>query len=109
MEQTPGQQDPDPSGTSPAGEAPSSDTPASTGSPPPPGWEAPPGGAASPPPWGAVPPSGGAAPPPPVRRLYRLRNDRMVAGVASGLAAHLEWSSPSSAAWGFSSISSRGW
>jgi phage shock protein PspC (stress-responsive transcriptional regulator) len=90
MEQTPGQQDPDPSGTSPAGEAPSSDTPASTGSPPPPGWEAPPGGAASPPPWGAVPPSGGAAPPPPVRRLYRLRNDRMVAGVASGLAAHLE-------------------
>ena len=64
MEQTPDQQDPDPSGMPPAGEAP--------------------------PPWGAVPPSGGAVPPPPVRRLYRLRNDRVVAGVASGLAAHLE-------------------
>jgi phage shock protein PspC (stress-responsive transcriptional regulator) len=64
MEQTPGQQDPDASGTPPAG--------------------------AAPPPWGAVPPSAGAAPPPPVRRLYRLRNDRVVAGVASGLAAHLE-------------------
>ena len=64
MEQTPGQQDPDPSGMPPAGEAPS--------------------------PRGAVPPSGGTVPPPPVRRLYRLRNDRVVAGVASGLAAHLE-------------------
>ena len=90
MEQTPGQQGPDPSGMPPAGEAPSSDTPAYAGSTTPPGWEAPPGGAASPPPWGAVPPSGGAVPPPPVRRLYRLRNDRVVAGVASGLAAHLE-------------------
>ena len=90
MEQTPGQQGPDPSGMPPAGEAPSSDTPAYAGSTTPPGWEAPPGGAASPPPWGAVPPAGGAAPPPPVRRLYRLRNDRVVAGVASGLAAHLE-------------------
>ena len=90
MEQTPGQQGPDPSGMPPAGEAPSSDTPAYAGSTPPPGWEAPPGGAASPPPWGAVPPSGGAVPPPPVRRLYRLRNDRVVAGGASGLAAHLE-------------------
>jgi phage shock protein PspC (stress-responsive transcriptional regulator) len=64
MGQTPGQQDPDPSGMPPAGEAPS--------------------------PRGAVPPSGGTVPPPPVRRLYRLRNDRVVAGVASGLAAHLE-------------------
>ena len=64
MEQTPDQQDPDPSGMPPVG--------------------------GSPPPWGAVPPSGGAVPPPPVRRLYRLRNDRVVAGVASGLAAHLE-------------------
>jgi phage shock protein PspC (stress-responsive transcriptional regulator) len=28
--------------------------------------------------------------PPPVRRLYRPRNDRVIAGVASGLGAHLE-------------------
>jgi phage shock protein PspC (stress-responsive transcriptional regulator)/predicted membrane protein len=27
---------------------------------------------------------------PPVRRLYRLRNDRVIAGVASGLGAHLD-------------------
>jgi phage shock protein PspC (stress-responsive transcriptional regulator) len=27
---------------------------------------------------------------PPVRRLYRLRNDRVIAGVASGLSAHLD-------------------
>ena len=64
MEQTPGPQDPDPSGAPP------------------------PGGA--PPLWGAVPPSASSVPPPPIRRLYRLRNDRVVAGVASGLAAHLE-------------------
>jgi phage shock protein PspC (stress-responsive transcriptional regulator) len=36
------------------------------------------------------PPIGGATQPPPARRLYRPRNDRVVAGVASGLAYHLE-------------------
>ena len=60
------------------------------GAPPPPGWEPPSGGFTPPPPWGTVPPPGGAPPPPPYRRLYRLRHDRVVAGVASGLAAHME-------------------
>jgi phage shock protein PspC (stress-responsive transcriptional regulator)/predicted membrane protein len=36
-----------------------------------------------------VPPPGGIQPPP-GRRIYRLRNDRVVAGVASGLSAHLD-------------------
>ncbi|MGA9114542.1 MAG: PspC domain-containing protein [Candidatus Dormiibacterota bacterium] len=49
-----------------------------------------PGAPGSPPPWGSVPPTGGPLPPPRARRLYRLRNDRVVAGVASGLAYHLE-------------------
>ena len=49
-----------------------------------------PGAPGSPPPWGSVPPTGGPLPPPHPRRLYRLRNDRVVAGVASGLAYHLE-------------------
>ncbi|MGO8686671.1 MAG: PspC domain-containing protein [Candidatus Dormibacteria bacterium] len=70
MEQTPGQQDPAPPGAPPVGEAP-------------------PGGAVPPPPWD-VPPAGGAVPPPYGRRLYRPRNDRVVAGVAAGLAVHME-------------------
>jgi phage shock protein PspC (stress-responsive transcriptional regulator) len=35
-------------------------------------------------------PPAGSMQPHPVRRLYRLRNDRVIAGVASGLGAHLE-------------------
>jgi len=96
MEQTPGQQDPAASGSPPA-EEPSGEpqpshaaAPPPGGSPPPPGWEPPSGGFTPPPPWGTVPPPGGAPTPPPYRRLYRLRHDRVVAGVASGLAAHME-------------------
>jgi phage shock protein PspC (stress-responsive transcriptional regulator) len=87
MEQTPGQQDPGTSGA-PAEDVPPGEAPASTGETTPPGWGASGGGAAAPPPWGAVPPSGGTVPP--ARRLYRLRNDRVVAGVAAGLAAYLQ-------------------
>jgi phage shock protein PspC (stress-responsive transcriptional regulator) len=36
------------------------------------------------------PPPYGTMPPPSLRRLYRLRNDRWVAGVAAGLGAHLD-------------------
>ena len=49
-----------------------------------------PGAPGSPPPWGSVPPTGGPLPPPRARRLYRIRSDRVVAGVASGLAYSLE-------------------
>jgi len=36
------------------------------------------------------PPVDGWTPPPAARRLYRIRSDRVVAGVASGLGAHLD-------------------
>jgi len=49
-----------------------------------------PGAPGAPPPWGSVPPAGGPLPPPHARRLYRIRNDRVVAGVAAGLAYSLE-------------------
>ena len=83
---------PEPAAPGPTPDAESPTTGAATspaGATSPPAWEVPPVGTVPPPPWG-VPPYGGAMPPPFRRRIYRLRNDRMLAGVASGLAAHLD-------------------
>jgi phage shock protein PspC (stress-responsive transcriptional regulator) len=119
MEQTPGQQDPEASGSpaadgTPAGEPggavppfgggappvggpmppPGGYTPPYGGPMPPPGGYTPPYGGPMPPPGGYTPPYGGPMPPPggtpPPRRLYRLRNNRMLAGVGSGLGAYFE-------------------
>ncbi len=98
MEQTPGQQDPEGSSAPAAGE-----TPIGGSAAPPPAGSMPPFGGPMPPPGGNVPPFGGPTPPgwaPSPRRLYRLRNDRVVAGVASGVGAYFEID-PIWVRWGF--------